>query len=72
MNVVTSCFSMQQSIDSGTSADRKVSINVRVKDGSNDGPTALHIAALYGYKDIVELLLSDNRIDPSLKSKIRL
>lgn len=48
---------------------KKVSINARVRDGSNDGATALHIAALCGHRDVIELLLSDDRIDPSLKSR---
>lgn len=47
-----------------------VSVNTRVKDGSkDDGPTALHIAASYGHKDMVEQLLKDDRVNPSLKSK---
>ncbi|MCM1001640.1 MAG: ankyrin repeat domain-containing protein, partial [Wolbachia endosymbiont of Melophagus ovinus] len=49
---------------------KKVNVNTRVKDGSkDDGPTALHIAASYGHKDVIELLLSDNRINPLLKSR---
>ncbi|NEV49743.1 hypothetical protein EUZ93_04645 [Wolbachia pipientis] len=52
--------------------EKKVSVNARVKDGSkNDGLTALHIAASYGHENMIELLLSDNRVDPSLKSKNR-
>ncbi|MGL9731337.1 MAG: ankyrin repeat domain-containing protein [Wolbachia sp.] len=41
---------------------KKVNVNTRVKDGSkDDGPTALHIAAFYGHKDMLEQLLKDDR-----------
>jgi hypothetical protein len=50
--------------------EKKVNVNTRVKDGSkDDGSTALHIAAFYGHKDMVEQLLKDDRVNPSLKSK---
>nr|WP_255586044.1 ankyrin repeat domain-containing protein [Wolbachia endosymbiont of Mansonella perstans] len=49
---------------------KKVNVNTRVKDGSkDDGPTALHIAASYGHKNMVEQLLKDDRVNPLLKSK---
>ncbi|MGL9688708.1 MAG: ankyrin repeat domain-containing protein [Wolbachia sp.] len=49
---------------------KKVNVNTRVKDGSkDDGPTALHIAAFYGHKDMVEQLLKDDRVNPLLESK---
>nr|WP_254229811.1 ankyrin repeat domain-containing protein [Wolbachia pipientis] len=49
---------------------KKASVNARVKDGSkNDGPTALHIATSCGHESMVKQLLSDDRVNPSLKSK---
>ncbi|WP_349967983.1 ankyrin repeat domain-containing protein [Wolbachia endosymbiont of Armadillidium arcangelii] len=49
---------------------KKVSVSTRVKNSSkNDGPTALHVAASYGRENIVKQLLSDDRVNPSLKSK---
>ncbi len=49
---------------------KKASVSARVKDGSkNDGLTALHIAASYGHESMVKQLLSDDRVNPSLKSK---
>jgi hypothetical protein len=48
----------------------KISVNTRVKDGSkDDGPTALHIAASYGHEDMIKRLLTDDQVDPLLKSK---
>jgi cell division protein FtsB len=46
---------------------KKVRVDIRVKDGSKDGPTALHIAALHGYQKLVQLLV-DNNANPSLKN----
>ncbi|BET35041.1 MULTISPECIES: ankyrin repeat domain-containing protein [Wolbachia] len=49
---------------------KKASVSARVKDGSrNDGITALHIAASCGHESMVKQLLSDDRVNPSLKSK---
>ncbi len=49
---------------------KKASVNARVKDGSkNDGPTALHIATSCRHESMVKQLLSDDRVNPSLKSK---
>ncbi|WP_264685170.1 MULTISPECIES: ankyrin repeat domain-containing protein [unclassified Wolbachia] len=49
---------------------KKASVSARVKDGSkNDGLTALHIAASCGHESMVKQLLSDDRVNPSLKSK---
>uniref|UniRef100_A0AAU7YK91 Ankyrin repeat domain-containing protein n=1 Tax=Wolbachia endosymbiont of Oeneis ivallda TaxID=3171168 RepID=A0AAU7YK91_9RICK len=49
---------------------KKASVNARVKDGSkNDGLTALHIATFCGHESMVKQLLSDDRVNPSLKSK---
>ncbi|RDD35591.1 Ankyrin repeats (3 copies) [Wolbachia endosymbiont of Cylisticus convexus] len=49
---------------------KKVSVSTRVKNSSkNDGPTALHIAASYGCENIVKQLLSDDRVNPLLKSE---
>ena len=39
---------------------KKASVKTRVKDGSNDGPTALDIATSNGNQEIVQLLLSAN------------
>ncbi|WP_375604459.1 ankyrin repeat domain-containing protein [Wolbachia endosymbiont of Anurida maritima] len=49
--------------------EKKVSVNTQVKDGSDDGPTPLHIAASDGHENIIKLLLDDDRVNPSLKSK---
>ncbi len=46
--------------------EKKVSVNTQVKDGSSDGPTALHIAASHGHQEIAQLLLNNNA-NPSLK-----
>lgn len=49
---------------------KKASVSARVKDGSkNDGLTALHIATSCGHESMVKQLLSDDRVNPSLKSK---
>lgn len=49
---------------------KKASVNARVKDGSkNDGLTALHIATSCGHESMVKQLLSNDRVNPSLKSK---
>ncbi|MDR1139934.1 MAG: ankyrin repeat domain-containing protein [Rickettsiales bacterium] len=45
---------------------KTVRVDMRIKDGSSNGLTALHIAASHGYEEIVQLLLDANA-NPSLE-----
>ncbi|OWZ25227.1 hypothetical protein CCY16_00504 [Wolbachia endosymbiont of Wuchereria bancrofti] len=48
--------------------DKKVGVNIRVKDRSKDGgPTPLHIVALHDNHRDNATLLSDDRVKPLLK-----